>query len=126
MIKFASSWFHKPTRSKCLTKELIPLTKAHTKHFISHGGSLGVNTILTKITLNVQQQRFQVFFGAESPAVHARPLVALALHADGTLAYCLPGLEPCGGDVDVESIEDNSARESDDDDVIVYERLVQG
>ena len=126
MIKFASSWFHTPTQSKCLTKELIPLTKALTKHFISHGGSLGVNTILTKITLNVQQQRFQGFFGAESPAVHALPLVALALHADGTLAYCLPGLEPGGGDDNAESMEDDSALESDDDVVIVYERLVQG
>ena len=70
--------------------------------------------------------------------------MALALHADGTLAYGLPGLEPGGGDE--ESMEDDSALESDDDGtgvllphdedgddddddddvVIVYERLVQG
>ena len=39
--------------------------------------------------------------------------MALALHADGTLAYGLPGLEPGGGDE--ESMEDDSALESDDE-----------
>ena len=96
--------------------------------------------------IKCQHQRFQVFFGAEPPNAHSQPLVALALHADGTLAYGLPGLEPGGGDE--ESMEDDSALESDDDGdgtgvslphdedgdeddddddvVIVYERLVQG
>ena len=70
--------------------------------------------------------------------------MALNLHADGTLAYGLPGLEP--GGYDDESMEGDSALESDDDGdgtdvslphnndigdddddvVIVYERLVQG
>ena len=98
--------------------------------------------------IKCQHQRFQVFFGAEPPNAHSQPLVALALHADGTLAYGLPGLEPGGGDDNEESMEDDSALESDDDGdgtgvslphdedgdeddddddvVIVYERLVQG
>ena len=90
---------------------------------------------------------FQVFFGTDTPAANALPLVSLALHANGTLAYGLPGLEPGGGDYDEESMEDDSALESDDDGdgtgvslphvedgdddddddevVIVYERLVR-
>ena len=86
----------------------------------------------------------QVFFGGEPPTAHAQPLVALALHADGTLAYGLPGLESGGYDDD-ESMDEDSALENNNDDdlsdvslphddddgdddevVIVYERLVQG
>ena len=89
---------------------------------------------INQIVLKCQQKQFQVFFGAEPPTPHAQPLVTLALHANGTLAYCLPGLEPGGYDDD-ESMDEDSVLESDsndddrddddDDVVIVYERLVQ-